>query len=69
MKKTKQNVLCVGPRTQLVADTLLAGCIQNIIESAYNPKEMTKRDELVAARKDLKSLMMERKKKNGKLKF
>ena len=44
-------------------DTLLAGCIQKIIESAYNENEMNKRDELVAARKDLESLMKERKKK------
>ena len=37
-------------------DTLLAGIVQNIIESVYNQNEMTKRDELVAVHKDLKSL-------------
>ena len=50
-------------------DTLLAGCIQKIIESAYNENEMNKRDELVAARKDLKSLMKERKKKKRRTKI
>ena len=61
--------LCRATYTVGRKDTLLAGCIQNIIESAYNPNEMTKRDELVAARKDLKSLMMERKKKKWKTKI
>ena len=50
-------------------DTILTGCIQNIIESAYNQNEMTRTDELVAARKDLKSLMKERKKKKRRTKI
>jgi hypothetical protein len=52
-KLKKKDVLSAGPFGR--KDTLLASCIQNIIESAYNQNEKTKRDELVATRRDLKT--------------
>ena len=64
MEKIKRKCpLCRATYKLRLKDTLLAGCIQNINESAYNENEMTKRDELVAARKDLESLMKKKKRR------